>query len=114
MVDLGIILTKAPVETNLVNRFLQIAKDTIENNKTVGLFLISDGVWLVKKNQNNNSIELLKNLIDKNVEVIVSKDHLLSSGLSEDEIVENVKISEKPYSDLVDNVMENYERVIKV
>ena len=114
MVDLGIIITKTPLETNLVNRFLQIAKDTIENNKTVGLFLISDGIWLVKKNQNNNSFELLKNLIDKNVEVIVSKDHLLSSGLSEDEIVENVKISEKPYSDLVDNVMENYERVIKV
>jgi sulfur relay (sulfurtransferase) complex TusBCD TusD component (DsrE family) len=114
MVDLGIIITKPPVETNLVNRFLQIAKDTIENNKTVGLFLISDGIWLVKKNQNNNSFELLKNLIDKNVEVIVSKDHLLSSGLSEDEIVENVIISEKPYSDLVDNVMENYERVIKV
>jgi len=114
MVDLGIIITKPPVETNLVNRFLQIAKDTIENNKTVGIFLISDGIWLVKKNQNNNSFELLKNLIDKNVEVIVSKDHLLSSGLSEDEIVENVKISEKPYSDLVENVMENYERVIKV
>ena len=114
MVDLGIIITKPPVETNLVNRFLQIAKDTIEHNKTVGLFLISDGIWLVKKNQNNNSFKLIKNLIDKNVEVIVSKDHLLSSGLSEDEIVENVKISEKPYSDLVDNVMENYERVIKV
>jgi len=114
MVDLGIIITKPPVETNLINTFLQIAKNTIENNKTVGLFLISDGIWLVKKNQNNNSFELLKNLIDKNVEVIVSKDHLLSSGLSEDEIVENVKISEKPYSDLVDNVMENYERVIKV
>ena len=114
MVDLGIIITKTPLETNLVNRFLQIAKDTIENNKTVGLFLISDGVWLVKKNQNNNSFELLKNLIEKNVEIIVSKDHLLSAGLYENEIIENIKISEKPYSDLVDNVMENYERVIKV
>jgi len=114
MVDLGIIITKAPVETGLVYRFLEIAKNTVENNKTVSLFLISDGVWLVKKNQKNNSFELLKTLIKKNVEVIVSKDHILSSGLSEEEIVENVKISEKPYSDLVDNVMENYERVIKV
>jgi sulfur relay (sulfurtransferase) complex TusBCD TusD component (DsrE family) len=113
-VDLGFIITKAPFESTLGSGFLDLAKKTIENGKTVGLFLISDGVWFAKKNQKNNAIKILSNLIEKGAIITVSQDNLEAAGIENNELLDGVIISNKPYMDLVELVMEKWGRVMTI
>ena len=111
--EIGIIITKAPLENSFINKLLKGMLGVVNNTK-IGLFLISDGVLLIKKNQKNDVSNILKKILESNVEIIVSKDHLEAAGISQDEIFNECSISEKPYDDLVDFVMEKYERVITI
>jgi len=111
--DIGFIITKAPLENSSIKKLLKAALEATKNSK-IGFFLISDGVFLIKKNQKNETYDIFKEIINKKVEIIVSKDHLESAGLSSDEILSNLIISDKPYNDLVDFVMEKYERVVTI
>lgn len=111
-IDIGLILTKAPLESSLTYSFLTIAKEAIEKGKTVSLFLISDGIWLVKNNQKNNVVELFKTLMEKDVKVTVSKDHLEAAGIENTDLLSSIIITERPYADLVDFVMEKCRRVM--
>ncbi len=113
-VDLGFIITKAPFESTLGSGFLDLAKKTIENGKTVGLFLISDGVWFAKKNQQSNATNILTSLIAKGAKIAISKDNLEAAGIENNELIDGVTISEKPYMDLVELVMEKWARVITI
>lgn len=111
--NIGFIITKAPLENSSIKKLLTAALEATKNNK-IGFFLISDGVFLIKKNQKNETYDIFKEIISKKVEIIVSEDHLESAGLSSNEILSNLIISDKPYDDLVDFVMEKYERVITI
>ena len=105
-VDLGFIVTKAPFESTLGSGFLDLAKKTIDNGKTVSLFFISDGVWFAKKNQKNNAIKILKSLIEKGAKITVSKDNLEAAGIENNELIDGVTISEL--------VMEKWKRVMTI
>ena len=110
--DLGFIITKAPLESSFSSTFLELAINVSNDKKSVGFFLISDGVFFVKKNQKNNPFSLIKKLQEKNVEIIVSKEHLESAGISDTELIPRLSITNKSYDELVDFVMEKYRRVI--
>jgi len=112
--DIGFVLTKAPIESSLTYRFLCLAKNVVDKDKTIGLFLISDSVWLVKKNQNNKPHELLKILLKNGAEVTVSKDHLMAAGIDNNDLIKGVNVTEQPYVDLVDHVMEKWNKVITI
>jgi sulfur relay protein TusB/DsrH len=113
-IDLGFIITKTPFESLLGSGFLDLAKKTMDVGKKIGLFLISDGVWFAKKNQKNNAGEILTNLIEKGAEIIVIQDNLEAAGIEKNELIEGLIISEKPYDDLVDLVMEKWKRVMTI
>ena len=85
-----------------------------KHSNKIGFFLISDGVFLIKNNQKNETSSLFKEIASKKVEIIVSKDHLESAGISPEDICCKVSVSEKPYDDLVDFVMEKYERIVTI
>jgi sulfur relay protein TusB/DsrH len=110
-IDLGFVITKAPFESTLGSGFIDLAKKALDDNKKVGLFLISDGVWFAKKNKKSDEIE---NLIKKGAEITVSKDNLEAAGIEDYELIEGVIISEKPYIDLVSLVMEKWSQVITI
>ena len=55
--------------------------------------------------------KIVKNLVEKGAEITVSEDNLKAGGIDDSEIIKGVTISEKPYSDLVDLVMEKWRRV---
>ena len=112
--DIGFILTKAPLESSVIKRVLEIALDALNMGKKIGFFLLSDGIFLIKKNQKNEVYTLFKEILSKNVEIIVSRDHLESAGILTNQICCESYISDKPYDDLVDFVMEKYERVITI
>ena len=61
--DIGFVVTKPPLESGLVSNMLSIAESSIDQGKSVGMFLISDGVWLVKKNQKNHQKKELQNIL---------------------------------------------------
>lgn len=112
--DLGIIITKAPLESGSVEGALELARETVEQGRSVGLFLISDGVWLVKKKQDNKVARSFHELLNLGVQVIVSKDHLEAAGITEDDVMEGVMRSSKIYKDLVIHVMERWNRVMTI
>lgn len=110
--DLGIILTKSPHESSLTNQMLTLATAIIKQKKSVDLFLISDGVWLAKKNPSAKYTNSLSLLQKKGMRIIVSNDHLLAAGLTSTELLPHITITEKPYDSLVDHVMTEWNRVI--
>jgi sulfur relay protein TusB/DsrH len=110
--DIGFVITKAPLESTLPYGFLTIAQHAVDTGKRISIFLLSDGIWLVKKNQKSTVFDLLQNLIKQGVSVIVSKDHLEAAGLNDSDIIPGVTVVEKPYAQLVDDVMEKWQRVI--
>jgi len=113
-IDLGFIITKAPLESTLGSGFLNLAKQGIDNGKKVELFLISDGVWFAKKIENNSDTKKLRSLIKQGVNIIVSNDNLQAAGIHNDELIKGITISDKPYSDLVNLVMEKWKRVMTI
>ena len=110
--DIGFIITKAPLESSLTYSFLKIAKEAIVEGKTISIFLLSDGVWLAKKNQKNNVVELFKTFLEKKINITISKDHLDAAGIESTDLLHGVITTERPYSDLVDFVMEKCRRVM--
>lgn len=112
--DIGFVITKAHLESGLVHNALGIAENAIQQGKTVGIFLISDGVWLVKKNQQNHVAERFVKLLDSGMQVIASKEHLMAAGISDDDVLEGVTITKRVYKDLVTNVMENWKKVMSI
>jgi sulfur relay (sulfurtransferase) complex TusBCD TusD component (DsrE family) len=109
---IGFIITKAPLESSLTYSFLTIAKNAIEQGKTISIFLLSDGIWLAKKTQKNNVVELFKTFLEKKVDITISKDHLEAAGIKDTDLLHGVIIAERPYADLVDFVMEKCRKVM--
>ena len=113
-IDIGFIITKAPLESSLGSGFLDLAQKAINDGKTVGLFLISDGVWFAKKHQKNRSFKILDTLIKKGASVTISKENLEAAGIKDHELINGVIVSDKPYTDLVDLVMEKWRQVMTI
>ena len=112
--DIGFVVTKAPSESGLVSNVLSIARSSMDQGKSVGLFLISDGVWLAKKNQKNHFIDTFTGILKDGAAVIASGEHLEAAGIPEDDVMDGVIVTKKLYKDLVANVMENWDRVMTI
>jgi predicted peroxiredoxin len=112
--DLGLVITKAPLESSAVLGILKVARNTLEQGRSVGIFLISDGAWLVKKGQKNDVANLFQELLKEGVDAQVSSDHLDAAGIPADDIVEGVRISRDIYKDLVTSVMERWGEVMTI
>ena len=112
--DLGFVVTKPPLESGLVANILTIAQSALDQGRSVGIFLISDGVWLVKKDQKNHVAGMFERVLGSGAEVIASSEHLEAAGISEDEIIDGVTVTKRVYKDLVTNVMENWDKVMSM
>ena len=78
------------------------------------MFLISDGVWLVKKGQKSTVAKSFQHLLTSGIDVQVSSDHLDAAGISRDDIVDGVEVTTNIYKDLVLTVMEKWDEVITI
>ena len=113
-VDIGFVITKSPFESKRVEGALKMAKDAIAQGHSVGIFLISDGVFLAKRGQKNKVADLFNSVLSSSEIVIASQDHLVAAGISKDEMLEHIEISENIYDDLVEQVMERWGRVVSI
>ena len=112
--SLGIVITKTPTLSTLVENALKIGRQAASKGQKVTIFLLSDGVWLAKKNQIGAATEELKTLLSQRTTVMVGHDHMKGAGIKENDIWDGITISDKPYHDLVENVMEHWDRVITI
>ena len=108
---IGIILTKAHGDEDSMHA-LSIANGALAGGDKADVFLISDGVLIAKKGQKPDTVEkLLTNVIAKGGEIFASEAHLKAFGLK-DKIISGIKVSDKPYDDLVDLIMEKWDKVV--
>ncbi|MBA3044831.1 MAG: DsrH/TusB family sulfur relay protein [Candidatus Thermoplasmatota archaeon] len=113
-IDIGLVITKSPFESPLLEASLKMLEDAIAQGHSGDIFLISDGVFLVKSGQKSRIANIFSKLLESCDIVIASKDHLMAAGISPEEMLENIEISESPYDDLVDQVMEKWEKVVSI
>jgi sulfur relay protein TusB/DsrH len=113
-IDIGLLITKTPLESDNVSKIIYLAKEAIANWKKVQLYLISDGVWLAKSGQQNKVAEKFEELIKSGVSVIVSGEHLEAAGITKNEVTEGIEITDDPYTTLVNLVMEKWKKVISI
>jgi sulfur relay (sulfurtransferase) complex TusBCD TusD component (DsrE family) len=110
-VKIGIIITKTPNANEDVENVLTLGEEALKAGNQVELFLLSDGVWVGKKG-NALAEERLINLINDGCKVKASRRHLKAFGLNKDKLVEGVNTSDDPYDELVDLVMEKWDKVV--
>jgi hypothetical protein len=75
---------------------------------------MSDGVWLAKKGQKNRAHASFLKLLDGGAGATVCMEHLKAAGIAGEELVEGLNLTKKTFKDLVDNVMEKWDRVVVV
>ena len=109
---LGLVLTRGPYSSGGAEDVLELALSAQEAGDRVGLFLISDGVWLARKGQEGPLLGRLMAFLAAGGELLVSGEHLLAAGLSPDALVEGATVLPDPYEGLVDRVMDDWEKVI--
>ena len=110
-IKIGIIITKTPNTNEDVENVLAIGEEALKAGNQVELFLLSDGVWVGKKGNVLTEKRLL-NLINNGCKVKASRRHMKACGLNKEKLVEGINISDEPYDELVDLVMEKWEKVV--
>jgi len=107
----GIIIARTAAATENAISSLELAQDLLDQGHGVGIFLIGDGIYLGKKSK-TRAAELISALLVKGAKVFASPEHLKASGLSKERLVSGIEVVEDTYKDLVDFVMERYEKVL--
>jgi sulfur transfer complex TusBCD TusB component (DsrH family) len=109
--SLGIIITKTAYVRNLALDAVNIGENAQKAGKKVGVFLFSDGIWIALKGSGTES-EKLNELISKGAQVFASDEHAVAGGFPKERALEGVKFVEDSYGVLVDQVMEEWDKVI--
>ena len=113
-VTMGFVITKSPLESGLAGGFMTLARAALDEGKKVGIFLISDGVWLAKNGLKSIGPVTLPELIEGGAVVTVSPDHLKAAGIGEDEMLEGLTVAKNTYKALVEDVMETWDKVMVI
>ncbi|MFQ5888310.1 MAG: hypothetical protein ACE5HY_06400 [Candidatus Hydrothermarchaeales archaeon] len=110
-VKIGIIITKTPNANEDVSNTLAMGEEALKVGNQVELFLLSDGVWVGKRG-NTIAEKRLSDLIKDGCKVNASKKHLKACGLEKKKLVKGINIADDPYDELVDLVMEKWDKVV--
>jgi sulfur relay (sulfurtransferase) complex TusBCD TusD component (DsrE family) len=110
--NVGIIITKTPHGSEDPENALKIGNEALALGKKLGIFLVSDGVWLGKAGEGDKVQELLLNIIAKGGKVTISGPHLKAYGMVKEKLINGIEVVEKPYGELVDLVMDEWDKVV--
>jgi sulfur relay protein TusB/DsrH len=107
----GVIVARTVSTTERPMDALRMAQAMLAQGRDVGVFLVADGVYIGKRGRTEVSA-LLEALIAGGVKVYASPEHLKAAGLTKDRLVQGIEVADDTYRDLVDFVMERYDKVI--
>lgn len=109
--SLGIVLARTATVQGNALQAISLGLQARQRGKEVGVFLISDGVWISLKGAGAVS-EKLEELVSAGGKMYISGEHAAAGGLPADRIIEGGQIVEKAYNELVEKVMEEWDKVI--
>ena len=111
---IGVVISKSPFYDENVKSTLTMMEGLIKNPyNEVTLFLVSDGVWMAKRGVKDFDPRL-REFTSSGGKVILSQGHLKACGLKEEGLIDDVTITSRPYDDLVDLVMDEWDRTVVV
>ena len=111
---IGVVISKSPLYDENVKSTLTMMEGLVKNPyNEVTLFLVSDGVWMAKRGVKDFD-PCLREFTRSGGKVILSHGHLKACGLKEEGLIDDVTITSRPYDDLVDLVMDEWDRTVVV
>jgi sulfur transfer complex TusBCD TusB component (DsrH family) len=100
----GIIIARTVAASENAISSLELAQDLLAQGNLVGIYLGKQG--------KTQAAVLIANLLTKGAKIYASSEHLKASGISKERLVSGIEVVEDTYKDLVDFVMERYEKVV--
>ena len=113
-VDVGFVITKTPLDSGRVMSALAQAEAALAQGRRVGLFLISDGVWLARRGQDNSCAAAFQRVVAGGAAVTVSPEHLSGAGITPAELLDGMNVAGNTYRSLVECVMEKWRKIVVV
>jgi sulfur relay protein TusB/DsrH len=112
MVKVCLLIMKPPHSDESAERMCGIAKKAKEREDEVVVYLIGDGVLCAKKGQKGFVGENLKSALENGVNIKASEKDLSARAISSEYVETGVEIVGDIENELVEDVMENADRVI--
>ena len=109
--DLGIVFTTSPTSGEAGARMLEVASDAIAAGKSVGIFMVGDGV-LLARNSGTEFHRQMQGLIGDGLRAWASADHMKAFGIGSSQLIEGVQEVPKTYKQLTNLVMEEWAKVV--
>ena len=107
----GIIIARTSIMSGNAKQAVDLGLGAQKKGQEVGVFLISDGVWNGLKDAGEVS-DKLSLLVKDGAELYISDMHARANGLPKERVIEGAIFIDKTYKDLVDLVMEKWDKVI--
>ena len=109
--SLGIIIARTSIMTGSAMQAVNLGVGALKKGQEVGVFLLSDGVWNGLKNAGDVS-DKLNQLVKDGGSLHISDEHARAAGLPRDKVIEGAEFIDDIYKDLVNMVMEKWDKVI--
>ena len=109
--SLGIVIAHTAAVHEGAYQAVSLGLEAMKKGKHVGFFLISDGVFNAIRDSGNIA-DGLGQAISGGGKVFLSNEHVLAAGIPEERLIPGTDSLEKAYEELVDLVMEDWDRVI--
>ncbi len=109
--SLGIIIARTSIMTGNARQAVDFGMGAAKKGKSVGIFLISDGVWNAL-NDSGNVSDIIGQLVNDGAKLYISDEHARAAGFPKDRVIEGAEFIEDTYKVLVNSVMEEWDKVI--
>ena len=109
--SLGIVIAHTAAVHEGAYQAVSLGLEAMKRGKRVGFFLISDGVFNAIQGSGNVA-DGLGQAISGGGKVFLSDEHVLAAGIPGEKLISGTETVEKAYEELVDLIMEDWDRVI--
>ena len=109
--SLGIVIAHTAAVHSDVLQAVNLGLEAMNRGKRVGFFLISDGVFSAIRGSGDVA-NGLGQVISGGGKVFLSSEHVLAAGIPGEKLIEGTETLESAYEELVDLIMEDWDRVI--
>lgn len=89
---------------------LNLAKAILAKGRRVGIFLVADGVYVGK--DGTSVAKVLADLLEGGAKILASPEHVKASGIPKEKMVPGIEVADHTYRDIVNFVMEEYDKVV--
>lgn len=110
----GFLVTAFSTSTKDPAQILRTAVAKRKEGAAVTIYLVGDGVYLARKGQGNATSSILEEAVSAGARLIVSDDHWKASGMPAGSLLEGAELVERSCKDLVERVMEEWDKVVVV